>query len=178
MDKLINNYEKRINTFVLQMAENPIIVKKDKNKFMTTREELYADTSYKILDKKGFIFSTYKTDKERIKDYLDQKIENHNNKTYHSNLKNKTIIDDNFLQPSMRFKARTDYERMKDALQNNDIDENKNYQFNNKNNKLTTAHSDYDSSSEEDNKSQKKFKFIITDNELIKPKKKNEFDEE
>ena len=28
MDKLVNNYEKRINTFVLQMAENPIIVYK------------------------------------------------------------------------------------------------------------------------------------------------------
>ena len=24
MDKLVNNYEKRINTFVLQMAENPM----------------------------------------------------------------------------------------------------------------------------------------------------------
>ena len=66
MDKLINNYEKRINTFVLQMAENPIIVKKEKNKYMTTREALYADMSNKILDKKGFIFSTYKTDKEKL----------------------------------------------------------------------------------------------------------------
>ena len=163
MDKLINNYEKRINTFVLQMAENPIIVKKEKNKYMTTREALYADTSYKILDKKGFIFSTYKTDKERIKDYLEQKIENHKN--YHSNYKNKTIIDDNFLQPSMRFKARTDYERMQDALQNNPNNDIKDNNINNKNNKITTTHSDYDSSSEEDNKSQKKFKFIITDNE-------------
>ena len=178
MDKLVNNYEKRINTFVLQMAENPIIVKKEKNKYMTTREALYADTSYKILDKKGFIFSTYKTDKERIKDYLDQKIENHNNKTYHSNLKNKTIIDDNFLQPSMRFKARTDYERMQDALQNNPNNDIKDNNINNKNNKITTTHSDYDSSSEEENKTQRKFKFIITDNDLIKPKKKNEFDEE
>ena len=176
MDKLINNYEKRINTFVLQMAENPIIVKKEKNKYMTTREALYADTSHKILDKKGFIFSTYKTDKERIKDFLDQKTENH--KTYHSNVKSKTIIDDNFLQPSMRFKARTDYERMQDALQNNVIDENKTNNFNNKNNKVTTAHSDYDSSSEEEVKTQRKFKFIITDNDLIKPKKIIEYDEE
>ena len=176
MDKLINNYEKRINTFVLQMAENPIIVKKEKNKYMTTREALYADTSHKILDKKGFIFSTYKTDKERIKDFLDQKTENH--KTYHSNFKSKTIIDDNFLQPSMRFKARTDYERMQDALQNNVIDENKTNNFNNKNNKVTTAHSDYDSSSEEEVKTQRKFKFIITDNDLIKPKKIIEYDEE
>ena len=176
MDKLVNNYEKRINTFVLQMAENPIIVKKEKNKYMTTREALYADTSHKILDKKGFIFSTYKTDKERIKDFLDQKTENH--KTYHSNFKSKTIIDDNFLQPSMRFKARTDYERMQDALQNNVIDENKTNNFNNKNNKVTTAHSDYDSSSEEEVKTQRKFKFIITDNDLIKPKKIIEYDEE
>lgn len=112
MDKLINNYEKRINTFVLQMAENPIIVKKDKNKFMTTREELYADTSYKILDKKGFIFSTYKTDKERIKDYLDQRTEKLNHKKHNSYL----VKDKKFIQPLMRFKARTDLERVYDAL--------------------------------------------------------------
>ena len=64
MDKLINNYEKRINTFVLQMAENPIIVKKEKNKYMTTREALYADMSNKILDKKGFIQNIKHINKE------------------------------------------------------------------------------------------------------------------
>ena len=175
MDKLVNNYEKRINTFVLQMAENPIIVKKEKNKYMTTREALYADMSNKILDKKGFIFSTYKTDKERIKDYLEQKKENHKN--YHSQFKYKSINDNNFLQPSMRFKARTDYERMQDMLKDSVIDEEK-IIVNNKNNKVTTAHSDYDSSSEEENKTQRKFKFIITDTEINKPQKKSDFDVE
>ncbi len=55
---------------------------------------------------------------------------------------------------------------------------NKDNNINNKNNKITTAHSDYDSSSEEENKTQRKFKFIITDNDLIKPKKIIEYDEE
>ena len=102
MDKLVNNYEKRINTFVLQMAENPIIIKKEKNKYMTTREALYADTSNKILDKKGFIFSTYKTDKERIKDYLDQRTEKLNHKKHNSSL----VKDKKFIQPLMRFNAK------------------------------------------------------------------------
>ena len=93
MDKLVNNYEKRINTFVLQMAENPIIIKKDKNKYMTTREALYADTSNKILDKKGFIFSTYKTDKERIKDYLEQRKE----KLYQKRISNIIFITNKFI---------------------------------------------------------------------------------
>ena len=119
MQKLINNYEKRINAFVLKMAEKPIIVKKERDKYLTTREELYAKTSNKILDKKGFVFTSYKTDKERIGDFL----------------KTKKIIDDylssypkkkikkpeaTLIQPSMRFKARTDLERIYDSIQNHE----------------------------------------------------------
>ena len=51
MSKLINNYENRIKDFVLKMVENPIIVKKEKDKYMTTRQELYASSSNKIIPK-------------------------------------------------------------------------------------------------------------------------------
>ena len=156
MDKLVNNYEKRINTFVLQMAENPIIIKKEKNKYMTTREALYADTSNKILDKKGFIFSTYKTDKERIKDYLDQRTEKLNHKKHNSYL----VKDKKFIQPLMRFKARTDLERVEETLKDRDGLEIEKSLALNQLTKVTTAHSDY-SSSDEDIKTPKRYKFYI-----------------
>ena len=176
MDKLVNNYEKRINTFVLQMAENPIIVKKEKNKYMTTREELFADMSHKILDKKGFIFSTYKTDKERIKDYLDQKIELNK---IHKNYKKKNILEADIFKPTMRFKARTDLERVEETLKDTEgLNLNDKTFALNQINKPTTAHSDYSSSSDEERKSQKKFRFIITNDDRNKNKKKDIFDEE
>ena len=173
MDKLVNNYEKRINTFVLQMAENPIIIKKDKNKYMTTREALYADTSNKILDKKGFIFSKYKTDKERIKDYLEQRKE----KLYHRKQNNDLNKDKKFIQPLMRFKARTDIERVEEVLKDRDVLEiEKNIPLN-QINKITTAHSDY-SSSDEDTQTQKKYRFYVNNSDKNIKKKKNTVDDE
>ena len=173
MDKLVNNYEKRINTFVLQMAENPIIIKKDKNKYMTTREALYADTSNKILDKKGFIFSTYKTDKERIKDYLDQRTEKLNHKKHNSYL----VKDKKFIQPLMRFKARTDLERVEETLKDRDGLEIEKSLALNQLTKVTTAHSDY-SSSDEDIKTPKRYKFYINNSDKNIKKKKNNLNQE
>ncbi len=173
MDKLVNNYEKRINTFVLQMAENPIIIKKDKSKYITTREALYADTSNKILDKKGFIFSKYKTDKERIKDYLEQRKE----KLYHRKQNNDLNKDKKFIQPLMRFKARTDIERVEEVLKDRDVLEIEKNTPLNQINKITTAHSDY-SSSDEDTQTQKKYRFYVNNSDKNIKKKKNTFDDE
>ena len=173
MDKLVNNYEKRINTFVLQMAENPIIIKKDKNKYMTTREALYADTSNKILDKKGFIFSKYKTDKERINDYLEQRKE----KLYQRKQNNELNKGKKFIQPLMRFKARTDLERVEETLKDRDaLEIEKNIPLNQLT-KVTTAHSDY-SSSDEDTKTPKKYRFYINNSDKNIKKKKNNYDDE
>ena len=73
MKKLVENYEKRIKNFVLKLAEKPIIVKKQKDKHLTSREEYYANNSNKIIDKKGFSFKYYKTEKERINEYIKEK---------------------------------------------------------------------------------------------------------
>ena len=116
MRKLIINYENRISNFVLKMAEKPIIVKKNHDKYLTTREELYANTSNKILDKKGFIFKSYKTDRERIDEFLNHK---KNIEIYINSLpkKHKKKTPENILiQPSMRFKARTELERIYDSI--------------------------------------------------------------
>ena len=73
MDQLLSNYEQRIHNFVFQMAENPIIVKKYKEKHYSNRQALLAETSDKIISKKGFIFTNFKSDKERLKEYLEEK---------------------------------------------------------------------------------------------------------
>ena len=122
MSKLINNYENRIKDFVLKMVENPIIVKKEKDKYMTTRQELYASSSNKILDKKGFVFTSFKSDKERVNDfmrrkealnkYLTKKIPKHRKAAEFL----KKLHEVKFTQPSMHFKARTELEKVYDIL--------------------------------------------------------------
>lgn len=116
MKKLVDNYEKRIKNFVLKLAEHPIIVKKNKDKYLTSREEFYASNSNKIIDKKGFSFKFYKTEKERINEYIKEK--NKIDKYISRNVKpkRKKSPEIKLIQPSMRFKARTDLERVYDVL--------------------------------------------------------------
>ena len=81
MKKLLNNYEIHMQNFVKQMVQSPIKINNYKFNSMTTRQELFANTSNKILDKKGFSFKYFKTDKERIKTYIEKnEMENLNNK--------------------------------------------------------------------------------------------------
>ena len=116
MKKLVNKYENRITAFVLKMAEKPIKVKKNRDKYLTTREELYAISSNKILDKKGFIFKSYKTDKERINEFLNYKKNAELNIPPISKKRKKRTPETILIQPSMRFKARTDLERIYDSI--------------------------------------------------------------
>lgn len=97
------------------MASSPIVIKEDKaNQFLTTRQDFMNDNNRKYGGSGKFSFRKYKTDKERIEDYLRDKEKNE-----------KKII--NFLingkgedmkphysveQPIMRFKPRTDLERL------------------------------------------------------------------
>ena len=79
---LVSKYENRIKNFVFQMAEKPIVVKKVKEKLFTNREALLAETSDKSLSKKGFVFTSYKTDKERIKEHLEREARINNSNKY------------------------------------------------------------------------------------------------
>ena len=117
MKKLVQNYEKRINNFIIKLAENPVIVKKQKNKNLTSREEYYAKNSNKIIDKKGFSFKYYKTERERIDEYIKEKNSIDKYITKNSpKKKRKKSPEVKLLQPSMRFKARTDLERIYDVI--------------------------------------------------------------
>lgn len=123
MNKMINNYESRINKFVLKMAETPIIIKKDGDKYSTSREEFLAKTTNKILDKKGFIFKYYKTDRERINQMLKDKndLDKYIPKLIKPKRKIKDWGENKLIQPSMRFTARCDLERVYDVLKQREM---------------------------------------------------------
>ena len=119
MKILVDNYEKRIKNFIIKLAEKPIIVKKLKNKLLTSREDYYAKNSNKIIDKKGFSFKFYKTEKERIDEYVNEKEKIDNYLAKNSKKKEKAkSLEVTLIQPSMRFKARSDLERVYDILKN------------------------------------------------------------
>ena len=127
MLKLIKNYEKRMKDFVLKMAEKPIIIKKEKDKYLTSRQAFYALTSNKILDKKGFLFKSYKSDKERIneklkrKEVIDKYLEEISKMKKRKEKLKKKKNEPKLIQPSMRFTARTDLERVYDILKKREL---------------------------------------------------------
>jgi hypothetical protein len=115
------------------MAQKPLKIKDYQMNISSTRKELMDEENEKILGKRGFIFTTYKTEKQRIEEYLKEKdtinakinlIQNKNNNyndSHHnnndsppSNSKDKT--KPSLAQPSMRFKARTDLERIAETV--------------------------------------------------------------
>jgi len=122
MKKMIKNYENRIKDFVLKMVEKPILVKNEKDKYSTSRQEFYASNSNKILYKRGFQFKSYKSDKERInellkgKESLDKYLKEIEKMKKKRELKMKKRKEPKLIQPSMRFTARTDLERVYDIL--------------------------------------------------------------
>ena len=122
MKKMIKNYENRIKDFVLKMVEKPIVIKKEKDKYSTSRQEFYASNSSKILYKKGFQFKSYKSDKERInellrgKESLDKYLIEIEKMKKEKEKKMKKRKEPKLMQPSMRFTARTDLERVYDIL--------------------------------------------------------------
>ena len=127
MQKLVLKYENRMRDFVLKMAEKPVIVKKTKDKFSTTRQEFFALTSNKILDKKGFQFKSYKSDKQRINEFLkgkeslDKYLEEISKEKKRKEKIKKKRNEPKLIQPSMRFTARTDFERVYDILKNRQV---------------------------------------------------------
>ena len=127
MARLIKNYESRMKEFVLKMVEKPIILKKERDKYTTSRQEFFALTSNKILDKKGFQFKSYKSDKERINEFLKGKESLDKYLDQISKIKRKKEKirkkqnEPKLIQPSMRFTARTDLERVYDILRKREL---------------------------------------------------------
>ena len=113
--------------FVLKMVEKPIILKKERDKYSTSRQEFFALTSNKILDKKGFQFKSYKSDKERINEFLkgkqslDKYLEEISKIKRKKEKIRKKRNEPKLIQPSMRFTARSDLERVYDILRKREL---------------------------------------------------------
>lgn len=106
--------------FFKKMIKNPIKINNYKMKHMTTREELFANSSDKIIDKKGFSFKSFKTDKERLKSYIQNKeIKYDNGGVRGENKKLKKI----FLEVNDDFKNKNDIKKLFHVFTHNHNDE-------------------------------------------------------
>lgn len=98
------------------MAENPIKLKEMKKTINSTREALFAEEASKIIGTKGFIFNKHKSDKEKSNEYAIKRRESELLNRNESQAFNTIMHEIN--QPSMRFKPRTDMERICEIFQN------------------------------------------------------------
>ena len=121
MNKLLEGYEHRIKEFIYKMAQKPIVLKNNNEKYMTSRQALYSLSANKILDKKGFVFKSYKSDQERIneinknKKILEKFLSYNNTKKQNKEFKEK-LKRIQFIQPSMHFKKRSGLEVIYDIF--------------------------------------------------------------
>lgn len=137
MEKYVESYENRIKGFIYQMAASPIKIKDYKNQIYSSRKELLDEENDKIIGNKGFVFKKFKTERQRIEELMEEREtiyikENmlqlalaerklaleygHNNSGNNSSRRENSNIGTNIIQPTMRFKARTDLERIFDSI--------------------------------------------------------------
>ena len=106
------------------MVKSPLILKEYVYPIQSTRKQLMEETSHNIKGTKKFSFKKYLTEKERLKQYFEQR--KHFGEVYDDkgNLisrhfpekkvkKTHTIV---YEQPRMRFKPRTELERIVDSI--------------------------------------------------------------
>ena len=121
MNRLLEGYEQRIKEFLLKMVEKPILLNNSNKKYVTARQELYSLSANKILDKKGFVFKSYKSDKERIneinkKKELLEKFLSKSNQRKQKQEFTKKLKEIQYIQPSMHFKKRSGLEVIYDIF--------------------------------------------------------------
>ena len=121
MNRLLEGYEQRIKEFLLKMVEKPILLNNSNKKYVTARQELYSLSANKILDKKGFVFKSYKSDKERINEIIKKKelLEKFLSKSNQRKQKQeytKKLKEIQYIQPSMHFKKRSGLEVIYDIF--------------------------------------------------------------
>ena len=102
--------------------ENPLIeIKSPPKKIEDTREQYLSENEKLIIGPSGFVFRAYPTLKERLQQYnKEQELYNEHIKLHKSNSTNNLHSkkkDKIFLQPILRFKNRTDFERICDTVQ-------------------------------------------------------------
>ncbi len=104
------------------MADKPITIKDSNHNFNTTRQEFMNDNNRKQGGSGKMTFHKYKTDKERVEEYLQEKKQNQkqafkqinitSKENFSSDKEKQKKSESGVKQPIMRFKARTDLERI------------------------------------------------------------------
>ena len=126
LTQLAERYEQRIRGFLYEMIRKPIYIRDKKEKNTSTRQDLLFEESDKILSKKGFVFSNVNhpssSECKRSSKCFDKKSKVHNLSPLQcicsSEYKYQCVNSDgNYIQqPVMRFKHRTDLERIHETL--------------------------------------------------------------
>jgi hypothetical protein len=110
------------------MAHSPIIVKDSTHIVKNPRQEFFDEGIDKIIGGKGIILKGYKTEKMRIEEHLRninfsyQKKEEKKNEDHQNSKSGNLNITSNGVtikQPEMRYKPRTDLERIFDEINKN-----------------------------------------------------------
>ena len=122
--KLIKNYTKRVENFIYDQCEHPLILSSNDNNDKTNptnpNYNFRNRTSLSSSSSKKFIFKSFLTDHERIAKYLEENKpvirEEKNNK---KKILSSTVSSFNIKQPNMRFKPRNDIDRVIDAINDN-----------------------------------------------------------
>ena len=129
MHKLVDSYEKRMKNFVLKLAENPRVLRGNTNntkKLKKSYHPLLTVSPNNISIKKNFSIKNYKPEKERIKEIIlnktiiEQYIEQFEKAKNKRALKYKKAHEPKLIQPSMRYRSRTDIERIYDIIRNSE----------------------------------------------------------
>lgn len=117
LPQLVENYEARIKNFLYEMVEHPILIKDKKEKNTSTRQDLLFEESNKILSKKGFVFNHFPTSPDDVSQTKTKHSKRHkpNDNDYYE-YTHSPHNTESIQQPIMRFKPRTDLERIYDTL--------------------------------------------------------------
>lgn len=117
-EQMLENYNRRIKSYILQMAtsEPKVVIKDYKNPVESSRMQYLDETSDLIRGRKGFLLGGFKSEKQRIKESikLNQMLYGNNlSRIEETEEKKKRLLErKNFSQPQMRYKPRTDLERI------------------------------------------------------------------
>ena len=124
-EKMINNHQTRVKRFVLELVKNPLIIQDVTSHDNYLYKSLNGSKTAKS-SLKAFEFGQFLTDRERVKRLLEsQKEESKKVINQTTKSKSKTI---QYEQPKMRFKHRTQLERIVEQLNH--------YNYNEKNNEI------------------------------------------
>ena len=110
-----------MKNILFDLVNEPIIIKDYSHKIENNREVLFHEEEDKIIGRHGMVINQYEMSKEKVKKLQDEQI-----KTERFILKNQPKVEaktdksntKEFFQPKMRYKPRTDLERIINTINN------------------------------------------------------------